>query len=112
MTRGKTGATGTRGAKGVRGAAGPVGFRGATGKPGAKGLKGKRGPVHKGDTLDTLVMHFEDVYRELTDLRRRVDKHEHRLNDLSEARGRHPAQEHVSGHSSPDRAMERTRAKQ
>ena len=61
--QGKTGATGPRGRRGPRGACGPSGRRGEIGP---KGMKGVRAPLHKHDVLESIVMNFDDVYRQLS----------------------------------------------
>jgi len=42
-------------------------------QPAAQGLKGLRGSLHTRDVWETVVTHFEDVYRQLTALQKRID---------------------------------------
>ena len=72
---GKAGATGPRGPQGARGAAGR---RGDIGKPGPKGLKSLGGALQT-DLWEMVVTHFEDLYRQLTALQKRIEQIQHRL---------------------------------
>jgi collagen triple helix repeat protein len=71
--QGKTGATGPRGPRGIRGTTGAKGQRGNIGKPGPKGLKGLKGSIRGRNVLEMVATHFEEVYRQLTELRKRID---------------------------------------
>jgi hypothetical protein len=88
--RGKTGEPGLRGATGHRGAAGPrgvIGKQGRKGLRGLEGLEGLRGPDHKDDVLDHIVVHFQDVYQQLSALMKRIASMEQQLRLTAKIRG-------------------------
>ena len=83
MKRTKPGSRGQRGAKGERGTPGAAGRRGGDGKPGRRGLRGLSAPLHKPETLDRLVAHFEDVYLQLTAQAKRISDLQRQLDEIT-----------------------------
>lgn len=77
--QGRSGTPGARGPRGARGTTGATGPRGCIGKAGPKGLQGLRGALHERDMLESVATHFEDVYRQLTALQKRIDQLQPRL---------------------------------
>jgi hypothetical protein len=85
----KADATGPRGHRGARGATGATGQRGKTGKLGPKGSKGLRGlpgPFHNNEVLDAVVTNFDDVYEQLTDQMKLIEKMQHQLAAIAAAK--------------------------
>jgi collagen triple helix repeat protein len=76
--QGRAGTPGARGPRGARGTTGATGPRGSIGKAGPKGLQGLRGALNERDVLESVVTHFEDVYRQLTALHKRIDELQHK----------------------------------
>ena len=79
----KTGATGQRGRKGV---AGKSGRRGDRGKPGPRGRRGPENSPHSADELHKIVMHFADVYEQLTAHMKKLGHLQRQLDALVEPR--------------------------
>jgi hypothetical protein len=64
---------------------GPIGRRGSIGKPGGRGPNGVTGSAQQDDTLDKVMTHFDDVYRQLDIQMKRMAQMQAELDLLSAA---------------------------
>lgn len=86
--RRKTGAMGPRGPRGLRGPRGARGATGPRGKRGQQGPKRLRGPLRNDPSLDTLVRHFDEVYRQLNEHMKRFARMQQQLDVIIATQGK------------------------